>query len=146
MYAKISVITVILKPFTPHDSSLMISVTCSHCSILSYCTVCYRPWVKGIGVMICICIPADPILSMLIRGLIYPKESTVTFLMYCVCIMNSYSTLVNWPILSLLILFYFILFGNVCFCILYMTILYVLLVLLVAVLVTTITSLYNLTI
>ncbi len=35
MYAKISVISVILKLFTPHDSSLIISVRCSHSSILS---------------------------------------------------------------------------------------------------------------
>ncbi len=35
MYTKISVISVILKPFTPHDSSLIISVTRSHSSILS---------------------------------------------------------------------------------------------------------------
>ncbi len=35
MYPKISVISVILKPFIPHDSSLIISVTCSHSSILS---------------------------------------------------------------------------------------------------------------
>ncbi len=35
MYAKISVISFILKPFIPHDSSLIISVTCSHSSILS---------------------------------------------------------------------------------------------------------------
>ncbi len=36
MYAKISVISVILKAFIPHDSSLIISVTCSHSSILSF--------------------------------------------------------------------------------------------------------------
>ncbi len=35
MYAKISVILVRLKPFIPHDNSLIISVTCSHSSILS---------------------------------------------------------------------------------------------------------------
>ncbi len=35
MYAKMSVISVILKPFIPHDSSLIISVTCLHSSILS---------------------------------------------------------------------------------------------------------------
>ncbi len=35
MYTKILVIAVILKPFIPHDSSLIISVTCSHSSILS---------------------------------------------------------------------------------------------------------------
>ncbi len=34
MYAKISVISVILKPLIPHDSFLIISVTCSHSSIL----------------------------------------------------------------------------------------------------------------
>ncbi len=60
-----------------------------------------------------------------------------------VCIINSYSALLNWPIVSLLILF--VLFSNV-FCIYYMTILYALLVLLVTELVTTITSLYDLTI
>ncbi len=40
-------------------------------------------------------------------------------LWYCVCIINSYSTLLNWPIVGLLILFYFIFsnHGNV-FCIL----------------------------
>ncbi len=64
-------------------------------------------------------------------------------LWYCVCIINSYSTLLNWPNVSLLILF--ILFSNV-FVFWYMTILYALLILLVAVLVTTITSLYDLTI
>ncbi len=35
-----------------------------------------------------------------------------------VCIINSYSTLLNWPIVSLLILFHFILFSNVFCCIL----------------------------
>ncbi len=35
MNAKISVISVILKPFIPHDISLIISITCSHSSILS---------------------------------------------------------------------------------------------------------------
>ncbi len=35
MYAKISVISVILKPFIPHDSFLIICVTFSHSSILS---------------------------------------------------------------------------------------------------------------
>ncbi len=59
-----------------------------------------------------------------------------------VCIINSYSFSLNWLIVKLLL---FILFSNV-FVFQYMTTLYALLVLLVAMLVTTITSLYDLTI
>ncbi len=37
---------------------------------------------------------------------------------YCVCVINSCSSLLNWTIVDLLILFYVILFSNVSFCIL----------------------------
>ncbi len=39
-------------------------------------------------------------------------------LWYCVCIINSYTTLLNWPIVRLLILFDIILLSNGFFCIL----------------------------
>ncbi len=70
----------------------------------------------------------------------------IRLMWYCVCIINSYSTLLNWPIVSLRILFYFIIFSNVFFVFYYMTILFALLVILAISLVTTITSLYDLTI
>ncbi len=61
----------------------------------------------------------------------------------CVYFINSWSTLLNWPIASLLI-FFFSYYLAVFF--LYITIIYALLVLLVTVLVATITTLYDLTI
>ncbi len=66
---------------------------------------------------------------------------------YCVCVSNIYGTLLNWPIVSLSILFfYFILFSNVFGFFKFMNILYALLVLRAAVLVSTNTCLYDLTV
>ncbi len=70
-----------------------------------------------------------------------PRFRVVCGTVFTLSIANS--TLWNWPIVSLLILFYFILFSNV---FLYMTILYALMVLLVTMLAATITSLYDITI